>query len=337
MAVLTGAFLLPLFNAFTPGLSDDWAPQAVHAYAAWETLKERNIEPGAGVVIAHIDTGVSAHPELAGSNIQWEKAYNFIDDTILVYHRFSRFQFPPHGHGTETLSTMASPPGCPDETKTGPCVTGIAPAATFLPLLVSDNSIIGSGKTVARAVDYAVKAGAHIINISLGNIAAMPELERAIKRAKEDGVIVVVAAGNSTGQIKVYPGAYEAAIAVGGSTPEATPWEGSSWGTHVAWSAPAFQVYAAFTEKKNTNLFYDVKLAAGTSDATAITSGIAALWLSYHGRDALVARYGKPRLVELFRELVRTRGVERPENWPTSKFGAGIINAQKLLQAELTE
>ena len=121
----------------------------------------------------------------------------------------------------------------------------------------------------------------------------------------------------------------------GGTTPENSPWSGSSYGEHVAWSAPALDVFAAFTKKHKAELTFSVTNAAGTSDATALTTGIAALWLSYHGRDFLIQKYGKKALSDVFRKLVSTSGVFTPPNWPRSRFGAGIVDAQKVLEAPL--
>jgi thermitase len=331
IGVMAASFL-PLM---TSGLSDDWALRAVNAYEAWDMFTATSAVPGAGVIVAHIDTGISKHPELAGANILWEKSYNFVDNNKNIFHRFSRGQFPAHGHGTETLSVMASPAGCPEGQQPSPCVTGIAPGATYLPLLVSDSAIIGSGETVARGINYAIDAGAQVINISLGNVISMPLVEKALNRAREEGVIVIAAAGNSTGTVKVYPGAYNAAIAIGGTTSDASPWANSSVGAHVAWSAPASEVYAAFVEKINGAFAYSVKLAAGTSDAAAITTGIAALWISYHGRDNLIAHYGKSGIVPAFKKMVMENGVVTASDWPQNTYGSGIINAQKVLENSL--
>lgn len=331
---LTSVILPRVLAASMAELPDDWALRAVHGYEAWDLLAKRQLAPGAGVVIAHLDTGISAHPELEGAHILWDKAHSFLSDSSSVEHRFVRSQFPAHGHGSETLSVMVSPPGCPSNEATPPCVTGIAPGASVMPLQVSDNSVIGSGRMVADAVYYAVKEGAHVINISLGNVTPMPALRDAIRFAREHGVIVVAAAGNSTGSFKVYPGAYPDAIAVGGTTTTNTPWSGSTRGLHLAWSAPALDVMAAFTRKDQSGFHYTVELAAGTSDATAITSGIAALWLAYHGREVLLERFGASGLVDAFRNLVVTQGVSVPDGWPRSEFGAGIIDAEKVLRAE---
>jgi thermitase len=318
------------------GESDTWALRVTGVPAAWQRFADKGSRPGEGVVVAHIDTGVSFHPELLGANILWDFAYNFIDKTKDVRHRFSGGQFPPHGHGTETLSVMASLPGCPAGVSQGACVTGVAPAASYIPLLVSDSAIVGKGALVAKALDYAVEKGAHVVNISLGHIVAMPEVEQALRRAREAGVIVVAAAGNGTKRMRVYPAAYDTAIAVGGTNEASQPWDGSSVGSHVAWSAPAKGVFAAFTEERDGEFIYNIRQTAGTSDAAAITSGIAALWLSYFGRDELIARFGKQNLVEAFVAAVKGHGLVVPQSWPTQDYGVGIIHAGRLLDSSVT-
>lgn len=317
-------------------LPDEWALDMVDAQEAWDLLASKGKLPGQGIVVAHLDTGISQHPELNGVRIWWQAARNFVDESSNVYHRFPGFQFPSHGHGTETLSIMASPRGCPTPAGAdAQCVSGIAPQATYLPLLVTDSSIIGTGARIAKAVDYAVNMGAHVITLAMGDFLPMPRLRKALERAHREGVIVIAAAGNGTFYLPIIPAAFPSVIAVAGVTSGLAPWINSTRGSFVDWSAPAAGVTAAFTRKSPWGLTYSVGYAAGTSDATALTAGITALWLSYHGRDELIGRYGKSGLVNIYRELVRREGVIRPKRWPGRSFGPGIINASRVLQAEL--
>ena len=314
-------------------LDSNWALKAIHLKTAHLRFKDRNQGPGQGVVMAHIDSGISPHPSLLGAPIDLDDAFNFIDLSQNVVHRFSKFQFPKHGHGTETLSLIAAPQRRVEES--GTCISGVAPFARVIPLLATDSAIIGFGTRVARAVVYAVDKGAQVINISLGDILPMPELYEALKYAESQGVIVVAAAGNGTGWLPVFPGVYANVIAVGGISSDLSPWSGATKGGYVAWSAPANGVPAAFTNLVDGKLIYSWGESAGTSDATAMTSGVAALWLSFHGREALIERYGKSNLSAQFKYLVQTKGVRRPETWPKLGYGAGIIDADMVLGAPL--
>jgi hypothetical protein len=73
----------------------------------------------------------------------------------------------------------------------------------------------------------------------------------------------------------------------------------------------------------------------GASPATASTAGVAALWLAFHGRDALLARYGgQVRLQHVFLHLVK-QTARQPLGWDASRFGSGIVDAEALLRAPL--
>ena len=61
---------------------------------------------------------------------------------------------------------------------------------------------------------------------------------------------------------------------------------------------------------------------------------MAALWLAHHGRDNLIAQYGKANLQAVFADLVRTTA-RRPAGWDSSEYGAGIVNADALLAQAL--
>jgi hypothetical protein len=68
----------------------------------------------------------------------------------------------------------------------------------------------------------------------------------------------------------------------------------------------------------------------------ALTAGIAAVWLAFHGRDALAARYGKDRIAEVFRQmLVSTARTDH--ELPDGEFGAGIVDCEALLKAPLPD
>ena len=326
---------------------ENWALRVTRAIEGWRLLRARGLEPGAGVIIAHPDTGTSDHPELgphfaigARSPIASELARDVVDDDRDAAHDFDALnRIPPtHGHGTETASVIVSPLGCPADGSPRPCVTGISPAARLVPLRASDSVVLLSGDRVADAVDAAVADGAHVISISMGGVGEMPRLSAAIERALAAGIIVVSAAGNWTGIVVVAPSSFDGVVCVAGATPELEPWGTSARGPRVDISAPATEVRYARTRRVDGALVYDTSLAQGTSDATAITAGAAALWLTYHGRDALLARYGASGIPRVFRHLVRTVAFQTPPGWPTDgSYGPGILDIVRLLEAPLPD
>jgi len=262
-----------------------------------------------------------------------EAGYDFLDrdeDPLDDLGWSDLFAIP--GHGAHFASVIA---GRCDADATGPSACGVAPGARVLPLRVARGVVIWDSDRLARAVDYAVVSGAHVIAITAGSPFASPRLEAAIHAAVDAGVIVVAAAGNWVPFV-VWPAAFDDAMAVAASDPEDRPWSPGSSGAAVDISAPGAWVnIAAPASTCMTPPCHRTRAGFGTTLATAHVAAIAALWLSFHDRDALLRCYGPAGTARLFRELVVTKGYRRPARWPAHDHGPGIIDAARLLEAEL--
>jgi hypothetical protein len=131
------------------------------------------------------------------------------------------------------------------------------------------------------------------------------------------------------------PAGYKQCLAVAAVNAEERPWQWSTLGEKVAISAPGESVWALefFFNPGGTTLGKNRQ--HGTTFATALTAGVAALWLAHYGRDNLIATFGKERLQTLFWHQLRTVGHRRPANWNETLQGAGIIDAKALLSADL--
>jgi hypothetical protein len=123
-------------------------------------------------------------------------------------------------------------------------------------------------------------------------------------------------------------------IAVGGTNIRDKKWKGSSAGNAVDFSAPAEFVWRASRSAPTmpTNL---IAGGQGTSFATALSAGIAALWLGHHGRAKVIAeaRVRGVSVQALFRTAAQ-QTARKPAGFP-SGLGAGVINAEALLQLPL--
>jgi len=94
-----------------------------------------------------------------------------------------------------------------------------------------------------KALDWQVKSGVKIINISLAG-PYNKTLERAIDRAIDHGVIIVAAVGNTGPQSKpLYPAALENVIAATAIGQDLTIYSKAVQGTHVDFAAPGVDVY----------------------------------------------------------------------------------------------
>ena len=336
--------LLDLFSGgggVETGLSTnnvDWVLQELKVFQAWQKyFPDANKLPGNGVIIAHPDTGYTTHPEIAG-NLLLDEGYDFVgsdeDETDPLEKSDAELVNNP-GHGTLAASVMVSPPKAQANYPNNKYVTGVAPGAKLVPLRVSYSVVLLSNRNLARAIEYAADKGFHIVSISLGAAFYNKRLRTAILYAQKRGVIIIAASGTWTPFV-VFPAGYDEVIAVGGSTVNRKIWFGSPRGKKVDVLAPGKGVWYARTVKENGELKYKIQQGSGTSLSTPLVAGVAALWLSYHGRDNLVRRYGAEKIPFIFNQLLRET-CDVPPNWKPWRYGAGIVNAAKLLDAPLPD
>jgi serine protease len=171
-----------------------------------------------------------------------------------------------------------------------------------------------------------------VISISMGGLFSW-RLREAVRYAKSQGVIICAAAGNYAPFVG-WPGAYDEVIACAASNVRGGTWKWGCRGRAVDVTAPGESVWRATVRREGKNLVYDVGRGNGTSLATTTTAGVAALWLSHHGRDSLIARYGLANVADVFQRVLCETCVKFP-GWQEGKFGAGLIDAVAALEAEL--
>lgn len=160
------------------------------------------------VVVAVIDTGIDGnHADLSGGKVIAWKDW--------VANRTNPYD--DNGHGTHVAGIVAG-------TGAGnPAYKGVAPGAALIGLKVLDSGGSGSLSNVTAAVDWAVANkqtyNIKVISMSLGTSGSSDgtdTLSQAVNRAADEGIIPVIAAGNSgPGRYTVgSPGAAAKAITV---------------------------------------------------------------------------------------------------------------------------
>jgi len=309
-----------------------WSLLAVNADKAWElTPPPGGKRFGEGVRICHIDTGWSEHEDLDIDRIDMDSDYDVLekDDVAEDPLNYSGTR----GHGTSTGSVIASSGGIgPDGGVLPPGkVTGMAPKATLVPIRSVKSVIQFLDSDVAKAVRRSVDAKCDVISMSLGG-GAFFGLERALLDAVRHEVIPIAAAGNCVGFV-VAPAIYDPTIAAAATNVAEKPWRGSSRGRSVDIAAPGERVHVAWKKTSDAGTT-DTARSDGTSYATAITAGAAALWIAYHGEEAIREAYGTRTRKDLFLEILQ-RTAKVPEGWDSRKYGAGILDAAALLASPL--
>ena len=220
------------------------------------------------VCIAVLDGPVDrAHPCFAGADL--------IPVETLVPGEVD--EGPASCHGTHVASIIFG--------RHGSAIQGIAPGCRGLILPVFQSGKEGSLAPcsqidLARAITTAVEHGAHVINISGGELEPSGQghqiLANAVRLCSEAGVLIVAAAGNDGCRCLHIPAALPSVLAVGAMSAEGTPLEFSNWGEAYRRQgilAPGERITGALPGGGVTS-------RSGTSYATPIVSGIAALLLS---------------------------------------------------------
>jgi hypothetical protein len=346
----------------------EWSLKHVDAAGARSRLRSELNRPqdaeATGVIVAHPDTGYRQHaefwnPDVTRSAILFESGWNFVEDNPRPLDPLADGGLLPNpGHGTKSGSVIVSPPGKqwtggqPNE-----FVTGAGPGARLVPLRVHTSVVHFNPSRLAKAINHAAEPDGKtirlpqgerisVISISMGGLPSLG-LYKAVKNAEKRGVILVAAAGNNVKMV-VWPARFSSAVALGATDVECGTWPAGSRGGAVDFSAPGESVWrAGVTADGNES----AGVGQGTTYATATTAGIAALWVSRHRGTPLFEQLRRDGLLtDAFREAVQ-KTVWRPggsgaaappagvtcvqNQWDDKKYGAGILNANRLLAEPL--
>jgi cyanobactin maturation PatA/PatG family protease len=164
-------------------------------------------------------------------------------------------------------------------------VQGIAPQCRGLSIPIftdgKNNSIAPCSQIdLARAILSAANHGVHIINISGGQLTpsgeADPLLANAVRHCAEQNILIIAAVGNDGCDCLHIPGAIPSVLAVGAMNAEGIPLDFSNWGERYRTQG----LLALGEAIVGAKLGGGITASTGTSYATAIVSGVAALLLS---------------------------------------------------------
>ena len=262
----------------------------IDAPEAWDT--ETGIS---SIVIAVIDTGTDWNHEDLSNNI-WsnsDETLNGSDDDNNGYVDDIRgWDFvptngdndpsddnDPYYHGTHVSGTIAA------EGNNNTGITGVCWSASIMPLKVLDESGLGYVSDIVKAISYAIDNGAKVINVSLSGTFYSTSEYDAIKSARDNGLLVVAAAGNSGDGFELfgwnndipgnanYPASYDLnnIISVAATDQLDRLASFSNYGPiSVDVAAPGVNVYSTIAGNAYQYL-------GGTSMATPHVSGLAAL------------------------------------------------------------
>jgi subtilisin family serine protease len=246
-----------------PGFPDQWALGSVEAVSAWD------VADGTGQQVAVVDSGVDlSHPDLAGALLP---GYDYVNDDAVPEDQ--------QLHGTHVTGILAAR----RDNHIG--VAGIAPAASVIPLKVLGADGTGTLEHLLTAFHDAGMNHVPIVSASLAgeHVVAGSQDDVALEQAFDDVIsawpnsLYVVAAGNEHANettLPSYPCAAKAAnlICVGATGPSDEPSCYSNvGGASVDLFAPGDDILSTIPGP------YSYGVLSGTSMATPLVSGIAAL------------------------------------------------------------
>lgn len=206
-------------------------------------------ESDAKIVVAIIDTGLDRdHPDLNGKI--WQNAdevpgnnvdddhNGYVDDTWGWDFSANESSIPifsdndPNdifGHGTHCAGIVAA------ATSNSMGIAGISKNSKLMTLKIHPTMSVS---LAAKAIIYAADNGADVVNMSWGMVFESLLLRDALLYARERGVVLCAATGNTGAGDVIYPAAYEFVIGVGASTSKDDIAEFSTFGHQVDLCAP---------------------------------------------------------------------------------------------------
>ena len=319
-------------------------PFGINAPQAWSQASRLGGSGGRGVTIAVLDSGIAyanrgryrRSPDLAPA--RFVRGYDFVDD--------DPYPNDEYGHGTFIASTIAATANNAYGT------VGVAYRARIMPLRVLDGEGRGYPSAISRAIRYATKRGADIINLSLElydgplltptprSVTGSRSVRAALSEARRAGVIVVAAAGNSSDP-NVPAKRYDTlAINVGGTTEHGCLGDYSNHGPGLdvvapggggdaevpgdancqMGSGPGRDISAVSFRTQSPSRFEIVPRFRGTSTAAPQVAGVAALVLA----SKVLGADPTPREVERHLEnTARDLGAPGRDRY----YGAGLVDA----------
>jgi len=269
-------------------ISGQWFHTQINTNKAWEiTLGSPS------VIVAVLDTGVDyRHLELSESLLINEEevpnngydddgngyvddamGYDFVTNTPDPSDQTSYYN---PGQGTHLAGIIAG------AGKNNIAGRGIAPHVKILPVRVLDEKGIGTILSAVRGIDYAVSRGAKVIiagwTAQITRNDAKP-LEEAISRARQRGVSVIAAAGNSGQSIDskdIYPANYSEydviSVSATNEMYQRPPW--ANYGQlSVSLSAPGENLLSSLPGNNYGRV-------SGSALSAGVVGGVAALMLS---------------------------------------------------------
>ncbi|MBE6539177.1 MAG: hypothetical protein E7674_00355 [Ruminococcaceae bacterium] len=272
------------------GVSSQWYLEQLDMFSIWGDESVYGNATGEGAIVAVIDTGVDfGHEdlkdnmwintaELLGEDGVDDDRNGYIDDIYGVSFIDSKATpMDDNGHGTHVAGIIAMA----DNNVGG---VGIAYNAKIMAIKAGQSDGTLSSSDIAKAIEYARKNGADVINMSFGSYAHSAVVEAALQDAFSTCVLVAAAGNDGMPTLdapalckgNMYPASYSYVIGVMASDSSGNLASFSNWdfrpnyGAEYEVMAPGADIYSTLPGDRYASW-------SGTSMATPVVSAVAAI------------------------------------------------------------
>lgn len=248
------------------------------------------------LIVAVLDSGLDIkHPDLKdrvwydhklcdnipNANVKACNGFNFLDNNNVLTDDI--------GHGTHVAGIIAA-------NRNAMGIAGAAdPRIKIMPVKVMNSQVNGfvyNGKVVtdviADAMNFAIKNGAEVINLSLGwpKLIDLAKVKAAFDLAEKNNVVVIAAAGNNNKDLPTFPCSYENVICVGAIDNRGELADFTNHGSKVDITAPGESIVSTYPSNLESRVLriknYETK--RGSSQAAPyVAAAVANLKLLHPG------------------------------------------------------
>ena len=202
-------------------------------------IAEKKLSSGTGslnqATASFLDQSTASFLDQATASFLDQATASFLDQATASFLDQSTASFldthsPGHGHATMVAGILAA----------------IASESMVMPLRAFDDSGQADASDIAKAIRYAVKNGAKVINMSFGVTSSSKTLQNAIKYAVKNNVVLVASAGNGNTDKVQYPAGYTGVIGVGATDLKDRKAYFSNFGAAVDVAAPGVNIISSY-------------------------------------------------------------------------------------------
>lgn len=259
----------PDFVASTQYGGPQWGQRKIMCEAAWEYTRGDE-----DLLVGVVDTGSRLyHEELEGQVLNPE---DYFPAAELDLFNHDNTVEDDDGHGTKIAGLIVA------STNNARTIAGVADGCRVIPVKISNTASTAMYTDMAAGCLLAAELGARVVNLSWNGSSSSTNLRNMVDELAEQGVLLVVSAGNDATGNASYPAGYDNCMSAGATDRFDHRLDFSNFGDYVDIAAPGTELKSCFPT--GVSQYAECE---GTSFAAPLVAGGAALLWSHLPRLSL--------------------------------------------------